>query len=86
MVAEDTAAVYQHLKLVVLVMDFRADAMFRNQFALEAAGQASEAGSNQAAANLDSRVRAHPYFFTATSTLAVVSAQSSFKTAAFALV
>jgi hypothetical protein len=69
---------------VVLVMNLGPDAVFRNQFALEAAGQASEAGSNQAAANLDSCVPVHHYFCTATSTLAVVSDQSSFRTAAFA--
>ena len=61
-VAKDASAIHQHLKLVELMVDLRPDAVFSDQFALEAAGQASQAGSNQAAANLDSCAPVHHYF------------------------
>jgi len=58
-VAEYALTVHQDFELVVSVLHLRLDAMLRNQFALQAAGQASEAWSNQAAVNLDSGVLVH---------------------------
>ena len=85
-VSEDTATVGEDFKLVVGKLHLWMDAVFRYEFALKAPGQASDAASNQATVDFDLRILVHNYFCSLTSTLAMVSAQSSFKTAAVALV
>jgi len=60
------------------------DAVLRFDLSLKAPGQASQAASKQAAVDFDVSVWIHGYFCSLTSTLAMVSAQSSFKTAAVA--
>jgi len=80
-VAEDTAAVHEDLQFVVSEPHLRTDAVLRNQLALKAPGQASYSTSNQAAVDFNLSVPIHAYFFSTMSTLARVSAHSSFKTA-----
>ena len=80
-VTENRPAIHQHLKLVVLMAHRRADGVSRFDLSLQAPGQASQAASKQASANFDVGVGVHGYFFSITSTLAMVSAQSSFNTA-----
>jgi hypothetical protein len=60
------------------------DAVLRFDLSLKAPGQASQAASKQAAVDFDLRIFVHGYFCSLTSTFAMVSAQSSFKTAAVA--
>ena len=50
-VAVDAAAVDQYFQLVQRVLHLRLDAVLRFEFALQAPGQASQAGSNQTATN-----------------------------------
>ena len=59
LIREDTDAVDQYLKLSVSVSDLRVDTVLRFKFALQAPGQASFVGSNQAAVNLDLSVLVH---------------------------
>jgi hypothetical protein len=51
--AEDTSAVNKDLKFPVGMTHFRADPIFRSEFALKAPGQASLVSSNQAPTDLD---------------------------------
>ncbi len=80
---ENAVAINQYFQLTVGKSHLRLNAVFRFQFALQAPGQASFIGSNQAAVDFDSSFLVHSYFASVMPTLAVVVAQSSFSVAAF---
>ena len=52
-IAVDAAPIYQYFQFVIGVLHLRRDAVLGFKFALQAPGQASQAGSYQAAANFD---------------------------------
>ena len=58
-VAEDAAAVDHDFQFVIGKLHLWMDAVFCNQFALKAPGQASYAASNQAAVDLDLGILVH---------------------------
>ena len=58
-VGEDTLAIDEDFKLSVGKVDLRTDPIFRIEFALQAPGQATLVGSNQATTNLDLRILVH---------------------------
>jgi hypothetical protein len=61
-IGEDTAIADDDLELSVGKAHLGVDTVFRFEFALQAPGQASLVGSNQASANFDFRVLVHnPY-------------------------